>query len=170
MRIAMVSGDEVNRDLAQRMIPDGMQLECSLNGSSRQHVDAWIYDLDQLPPVDRSQILQMLTGSAPQQPVAVLSYALPRSVLTRLRSNGILIRRRLDARVFPKLAACHSRKSEKVSAHSRFGDNTLTSQAVVSPRLSSRCNQALATAHSALAVLREIPRISADFSSVRPPK
>jgi len=119
MRIGLVSRDEVNRDLARRMIPEEMELECcdmdgglrgAINGGLRgecgspgPRIDAWIYDLDQLAPEDRNLILRMLPRAVLRQPVAVLSYSLPGSVRRRLRASGVLVRRRLDLEVFTEL-------------------------------------------------------------------
>jgi hypothetical protein len=100
--------DEVNCNLAERMITviaEEIQLECFAGRSSNARIDAWIYDLDQLPPDDRNLILRTLCRASPSRPVAVFSYSLPGTLRRRLRANGVLVRRRLDVNVFTELEA-----------------------------------------------------------------
>src|SRR5260221_5955788 len=60
MKIGFVSIDEVNRSLAQQMIPPEIQLECCSSGECAGQVDAWVYDLDQLPVDLRNHLLLSL--------------------------------------------------------------------------------------------------------------
>ena len=105
MKIGFVSIDEVNRNLAQQLIPPEMQLECCTTGDSAAQIDAWVYDLDQLPADLRNRVLLGLTSVAPKQPVIVLSYALPNQLSAPLLRNGVRIDRRLEPRVFDELKA-----------------------------------------------------------------
>jgi hypothetical protein len=105
MRIGFVSIDDVNRNLAQQMLPPEMQLECSETGDSSAQIDAWVYDLDQLPPGQRNSVLLKLSSAARKQPVIVLSYGLPKHLSALLYRNGIRIDRRLEPRVFEELKA-----------------------------------------------------------------
>jgi hypothetical protein len=105
MKIGFVSIDEVNRNLAQQMVPPEMQLECCTTGDTAAKIDAWVYDLDQLPAGLRNSILLSLSSVVPQQPVIVLSYALPNQISASLFRNGVRIDRRLEPRVFEELKA-----------------------------------------------------------------
>ena len=95
----------MNRNLAQQMIPPEMQLECCTTGDCGLQVDAWVYDLDQVPADLRNRVLLSLSSVVPRQPVIVLSYALPMHVSASLFRNGVQMDRRLEPQVFEELKA-----------------------------------------------------------------
>ncbi|MBI3861072.1 MAG: hypothetical protein HY290_04170 [Planctomycetia bacterium] len=105
MKIGFVSIDEVNRHLAQQMIPPELELECNVTGDFSVPIDAWVYDLDQLPDDVRSRVLLSLRSIAARKPVIVLSYAIPDQLRRALVRNGVRIDRRLEPRVFDELKA-----------------------------------------------------------------
>jgi hypothetical protein len=106
MRIAYLTTDEVNPDLAGRWadtcgceviplspsdpLPDG-------------DFDAAIFDLDFLLPPLRQKVLAILLSDPLHFPVAVHSYNLRRRQANALRARGVLVRRRLERRILMRL-------------------------------------------------------------------
>src|SRR5262245_54809815 len=106
MRIAYLTTDEVNPDLAQRWartcgcevipltprdpIPDG-------------EFDAVIYDLDYLPQPIRQQVMTMLLNGPRTSPAAVHSYNLRRWQTQALRALGIVVGRKLERGILVKI-------------------------------------------------------------------
>src|SRR5262245_66051253 len=102
MRIAYLSIDEVNLDLARRWaktchceVVRWPPREVVRNGD----IDAAIYDLDFLPPLLRQQVLTNLLRGPRHGPVAVHSYNLSEQQVSDLRARGVHVRRRLEREV-----------------------------------------------------------------------
>jgi hypothetical protein len=99
MRIAYLSTDEVNADLARRW---ASTCSCEViplwprdplpNGD----YDAEIYDLDFLPPTLRQQVLTNLLSGPLHCPVAVHSYGLSEQHASDLRARGVFVWSRLE--------------------------------------------------------------------------
>jgi hypothetical protein len=106
MRIAYVTTDEVNQDLALRTAaacgacleafsaPDA--LPCGV-------YDAVVYDWDFLPAVSRGKVVAGLAKDPAPPVVAVHSYGLQGQEAQALRRHGVLIVRRLRGSLFRKL-------------------------------------------------------------------
>jgi hypothetical protein len=106
MRIAYLTMDEVNPDLAGRWadtcgceviplspsdpLPDG-------------NFDAAIFDLDYLLPPLRQKVLAILLSDPLHCPVAVHSYNLRQRQANALRARGVLVRRRLECGILMRL-------------------------------------------------------------------
>ena len=102
MRIAYLTTDEVNQDLAVRLAgAQGVRLEVlwPRDEPPDGHFDAVVYDLDCLPPCLRQEILSSLASAAAPWPVAVHSYALAGEQVKELRGRGVAVHRRLRARL-----------------------------------------------------------------------
>ena len=106
MRIAYLTMDEVNTDLARRWadlinadvfplsprdpLPDG-------------NYDAAIYDVDLLPAALREQVLTMLLTGQIHSPTAVHSYNFRRREVVALRARGVIVQRRLEGCILLRL-------------------------------------------------------------------
>jgi len=103
MRIAYLSTDEVNLDLARRW---ARKCGCKVVPLGPRHPlpngdhEAAIYDLDFLPPVLRQQVLSRLLRGPRDGPIAVHSYNLGEQQVADLRSRGIHVWRRLERAIF----------------------------------------------------------------------
>jgi hypothetical protein len=103
MRIAYLTTDEVNQDLATQMAA-----ECGVTlvpvtpqaPSPDGQFDAVVYDLDYLPPDQRQQILTDLSSHPVGRRVAVHSYRLADEQTETLCDNGVLVYRRLEPELF----------------------------------------------------------------------
>jgi len=100
MRIAHVTTDEVNQDLAFRvarslgavMIPlvqDAMPTYVRL--------DAILCDLDRVPPDRRQALLEEIRSETTDLPVAVYGYCLSEEQAAKLRFRGVAVAQRLHA-------------------------------------------------------------------------
>src|SRR5262245_46838320 len=100
MRIAYLTTDEVNRELAMRLAAgQGARLEVLWPGDEPPdgRVDAVVYDLDCLPVGLRQEVLSKLAAAAAPWPAAVHGYALGGDQVRALRKRGVVVRRRLGA-------------------------------------------------------------------------
>jgi len=107
MRIAYVTCDPVNRDLAERLAEECRVELCPLGPGevpAAASPDAVLYDLDFLPADDRRAALDGLAAGRPPCPAAVHSYNLADGAARELRRRGVGVARRLDRRV---IAALH---------------------------------------------------------------
>src|SRR5262245_10808120 len=106
MRIAYLSTDEVNRDLACRWA-DERHITIDLLDRERVPadgpLDAVLCDLDYLPAEWRQQILADLLAGVPSCPAAVHGYNLDEDQAEDLREHGVLVVRRLTESVFDRL-------------------------------------------------------------------
>jgi hypothetical protein len=106
MRIAYLTTDEVNQDLAVRLAgAQGVRLEVlwPRDAPPDGHFDAVVYDLDSLPPCLRQQILSDLAAASAPWPVAVHSYALSGEQVKVLRGREVAVHPRLTARLLRQL-------------------------------------------------------------------
>jgi hypothetical protein len=103
VRIAYVTTDEVNQDLALRLADDfGAEL-CPLSPKDpppNGEFDAMVYDLDYLPPEGRRAILAGLLAGPRSCAVAVHSHNLREDQADALRAGGIAVSSRLEPEMF----------------------------------------------------------------------
>jgi hypothetical protein len=113
MRIAYLTTDEVNQELASQLAADQQaQLEViwPRDEPPDGRFDAVIYDLDCLPPPLRQQLLTDLASGGAGRPAAVHSYALEDEQIKTLLGRGVIVRPRLRAALFRRLSAAVRRK------------------------------------------------------------
>jgi hypothetical protein len=106
MRIAYVTTDEVNQDLALRTATDwGACLEVLSvqEALPNGHYDAVVYDWDFLPRDCREKVLAGLAKAPRNFVVALHSYGLQEREARALRRRGLLIFRRLRGSLFRKV-------------------------------------------------------------------
>ncbi len=112
MRVAYVTTDEVNQELATRMAEDcGATLD-SLSPRDPPpdgQYEAVLYDLDFLPHDSGRAILAQLLAGPASRPVAVHSYQLATRQVTALRRRGCAVYPRLEPRVFRQLRSAAAR-------------------------------------------------------------
>jgi hypothetical protein len=115
MRIAYLTTDEVNLELASRLAADQQaQLEViwPRDEPPDGRFDAVLYDLDCLPPPLRRQLLTNLAAGRAPRTAAVHSYALEGEPIKALLGQGVIVRRRLRATLFRRLSAAVRTKSK----------------------------------------------------------
>ena len=108
MRIAYLTTDEVNQELALQLAADQeIRLEVIWPRDEPPDgcFDAVIYDLDCLSPPQRRQLLTDLAAGRAPRPAAVHSYALEGEQIKALLGRGVIVRPRLRATLFRRLAA-----------------------------------------------------------------
>jgi hypothetical protein len=107
VRIAYRTTDEVNADLALRLA-EAFNLTLDPVTPAKPTDDEWfdavLWDLDYLPAEWREQVLGQLRAAPPPYPVVVHSYHLDAQEAEGLRSNGVAVHRRLQPRLFRRLA------------------------------------------------------------------
>ena len=122
MRIAYLTTDEVNQELALRWAA-GQEAQLEVIWPRDEppdgRFDAVIYDLDCLPPPLRQQLLTDLAGGGALWPAAVHSYALEGEQIKALLGRGVIVRRRLKATLFRRLSAAVRTKSKMTSSRRR---------------------------------------------------
>src|SRR5262249_13762632 len=108
MRIAYLTTDEVNQQLASRLAA-GQEAQLEVIRPRDEppdgRLDAVIYDLDCLPPPLRQQLLTDLAGGGARCPAAVHSYALEDEQIKALLRRGGGVRPPLRAPPFPPLSS-----------------------------------------------------------------
>lgn len=98
MRIAYVNTDEVNHDLAARtaaqhgavifgVAPEGPPPDARFDGV--------LYNLDDVPRVQRLPLLEALPHGQPHRPAAVHGYDITEEQVSTLKPNGVAAARRL---------------------------------------------------------------------------
>jgi hypothetical protein len=103
MRIAYLTTDEVNKDLALRL---GTQWEVTVSPLEPRdpppdgEFDAVLYDWDHWPVDRRPQALTDTSAQPMRQPVAVHGYGLEQEQARALRRSGVLLFDRLESRTF----------------------------------------------------------------------
>jgi hypothetical protein len=114
MRIAYLTTDEVNQDLALRLAAGQrarLEVLWPRDEPPDGRFDAVVYDLDCLPACLRQEVLSKLAAASAPWPVAVHSYALTRKQFRALRGRGVAVHRRLGARLLHRLCAAVRAKS-----------------------------------------------------------
>jgi hypothetical protein len=99
MRIAYLTTDEVNQDLALRLAADGGLTLCPRDPRDPPpdgEFDAVLYDWDSWPADQKKRVLTGLLAGPVLRPVALHSYGLEESQAEALRRNGVLIFDRLE--------------------------------------------------------------------------
>ncbi len=132
MKIAYLTIDEVNEDLAQRIAA-----ECDVTLDPRwpkewppkPPYDAWLIDLDSLPADWRQRIVAELLSSGPACPVAVHSHNLDGHA-DALCANGIGVYRHLAQDLF--IALCLA-GGQRTPANRLMGARKLTPQPEAEP-------------------------------------
>lgn len=135
MRIAYLTTDEVNSDLAQCWANtyDCEVIPLSPNDPRPgEEFDAAIYDLDYLTPPVRQQMLNYLFSGPLPIPAAVHSYNLPQRQVKDLCAHGVLVRRRLKRGIFASLrhfvdhVRAEKRQSRLVTVAASYVDQQLS--------------------------------------------
>jgi hypothetical protein len=114
MRLAYLTIDEVNFDLARRFAEDCDATLVPLffvDGPPDGKFDGLLYDFDHLPNEERARILTDLLRHRSSCPVALHSYHLGEEDTNALHKNGVAVFARLDPGVllFLRRAACQRR-------------------------------------------------------------
>jgi hypothetical protein len=106
MRIAYLTSDEVNLDLARQWALD---FDCEVIPLSTveplpsDDVDGAIYDLDFLAQPFLKQVLAGLLNSPRQRPTVVHAYNLRQCIVNELLARGVYVRRRLERGILATL-------------------------------------------------------------------
>src|SRR5438046_3085297 len=98
MLFAYLSLNEVNQDLAQRLVAavgGTLDVLSFRDAAPNGQFDAVIYDLDSLPADRQSAVLANLQAGPVSGPVAVHSYTLRGRQVRALREQGVLVSKRL---------------------------------------------------------------------------
>jgi hypothetical protein len=126
MRIAYLTSDEVNLDLARQWAFD---FDCEVIPLSTveplpsDDFDAAIYDLDLLAQPVLKQVLAGLLNRPRQRPTVVHAYNLRQCIVNELLARGVYVRRRLDRGILATLRReVHSLQNDKREA--RTGKET----------------------------------------------
>jgi hypothetical protein len=106
MRMAYLTTDEVNLDLAQTLAERADV--CLVPLAPRDALpdgacDAVLCDLDYLPAELREEILAAALAGRPGRPLALHGYNLDGQQTAALRRNGVIVARRLEAGLFSQL-------------------------------------------------------------------
>lgn len=112
MRVAYVTTDEVNQELATQMAEDcGATLDSlsPRDPAPDGEYEAVLYDLDFLPRDSGRAILAELLAGPASRPVAVHSYQLATRQVAALRQRGCAVFPRLERRVFLQLRSAVAR-------------------------------------------------------------
>jgi hypothetical protein len=119
MRIAYLTTDEVNPDLARRW---ASSCGCDVIPLSprdplpRDDYDAAIYDLDHLPPELQQHVLAGLLKGRLHRPTVVHGYNLRQRQANALRARGVFVRRRLERGILVQLRQAVVRVAAKERA------------------------------------------------------
>jgi len=106
MLFAYLSLDEVNQDLAQRLVAavgGTLDVLSFRDAAPNGQFDAVVYDLDSLPVDRRHAIVANLQAGPVSGPVAVHSYNLRGRQARALRGQGVLVSKRLRPALFAVL-------------------------------------------------------------------
>ena len=129
MRIAYLTTDEVNEQLAQQMaVACGVTL-CPLapkDAPPDGEYDAVLYDLDYLPVKNQLEVMAALLAGPLPHAVALHSYHLEDAHVDALRRNAVGVFRRLQPMVFRslRLAVLAVRAAKALGRKSRDEDAT----------------------------------------------
>jgi hypothetical protein len=126
MRIAYLTADEVNSDLAQRWaLERGFEVVPVSPGDPFPNgdFDAAIYDLDFLAPTILQQVLANLLTDPSHAPAAVHGYNLRRRQANGLLARGVFVRRKLDRGILAML----QRKVRRLQAKEQLAWNATPS-------------------------------------------
>ena len=116
MRIAYVSTDEVNQDLAERIAAKHGVGVCKRLPTDRKpddQCDAVLYNLDDIPPAERSALIEGFRSGKLDHPTAVHGYDITDEEARTLSRNGVSAARRLRSDLLCILftAACRNRET-----------------------------------------------------------
>ncbi|HEV3262018.1 MAG TPA: hypothetical protein VG013_34525 [Gemmataceae bacterium] len=103
MRIAYLTTDEVNMDLAGNLAAAcdiTVDLWSPRDAEPDGQFDALLYDLDYLPTAHRRAVLVRLLSGPVSHPVVVHSYSLEPDQEAALRARGVAVYRRLGRKLF----------------------------------------------------------------------
>ncbi len=112
MRLAYITTDEVNQELATRMAEDcGATLDTlsPRDPPPDGQYAAVLFDLDFLPRDAGRVLLAQLLAHDPARPVAVHSYRLGTQQVMALRKRGCAVYARLEPKVFVHLRSAAAR-------------------------------------------------------------
>src|SRR5262249_34555289 len=117
-RIAYLTRDEVNQDLAQTIADEhGVKLDVHARCDviEGRDYDAVCCDLDSFPAEEREANLMALADGLKIQPIALHSYNLDHLHLRLLQRIGVLSAKSLRSELFGRLLAAIQRKRRKQS-------------------------------------------------------
>ncbi len=117
MRIAYVSTDEVNQDLAARVAAEfGAVISARLPNDPPPDglFDAVLYNLDDVPRDERSALLEGFRSGKPVHPTAVHGYDISDEQLRTLNRRGVAAARRLHRDLVRSLFAAARQSRETV--------------------------------------------------------
>ena len=103
MRVAYLTTDEVNLELARQMaVESGATLRrvSPKDGAVNERFDAVLYDLDNAPREQRAEILRNLLSSRTTRPTAAHGYCLEEDQVVRLRRRGVVVAPHLKPQMF----------------------------------------------------------------------
>jgi plasmid stability protein len=126
VKIAYLSTDEVNQDLAARLAADcRVVLDPVLprDPAPNGEYDAVVYDLDSWPQPERGEVLSRLANDT-HHAVAVHSYSLEDDQVEAFRGQGASVHRRLDAEIFKVLRAMMRSQTEARCVQVAIGGRT----------------------------------------------
>ncbi len=106
MRIAYVSIDEVNQDLAARIAAEFGAVVCRVapkDPAPDGLFDAVLYNMDDVPRGQRSALVERLRREEPGRPTAVHGYGITDEQARSLRLAGVAAAHRLDTGLFHAL-------------------------------------------------------------------
>jgi hypothetical protein len=127
MRIAYVTTDEVNHDLAERTASKcGAAVRKLLpNGPAPDGVyDAVLYNLDDMPRDEQLTLLEKLHQATPQRPTAVHGYDISEEQIRALGHHGVAAARRFHRDLLRDLIAAAQRLSAAIAADDTATDLT----------------------------------------------
>jgi hypothetical protein len=140
MRIAYLSTDEVNRDLAAQWAGErNITLDVLDSEPIRADVpfDAILCDLDYLPAERREEILAGLLAGAASCPAAVHSYNLEDDQAADLREHGVLVVRRLTESLFDRVCRAVRAVARNRRQQQSVPNDQADSESGVRPRYTS---------------------------------
>jgi hypothetical protein len=117
MRIAYVTIDEVNQDLAVRMAD---RFGADVSGVVPKdpppdgRFDAVLYDLDAMSPTLRRQFVAVLRSSRPSRPVGVHGYNLEDDEANALRMRGVYVSGSLEPALIQDL--CRAVEADRAAS------------------------------------------------------
>jgi hypothetical protein len=138
MRIAYLTTDEVNKDLAVRLAAQWHMTVCPLEPRDSPpdgEFDAVLYDWDHWPADRRPRAVTHASARPLRQPVALHGYGLEPDQARALRRCGVLLFARLEPRTFLELQRAVNqarviREREETVDLSQKGDRVAAAQAV----------------------------------------
>jgi hypothetical protein len=121
VRIAYLTTDEVNEDLALRLADkcDATLYSVGLRGAPPDgEVDVVLFDWDHLPEDHREKVLARLLKGRRSSALALHSYNLEEAQVQALRKRGVAVFHRLNRRLFRRLGLCATKGEDQQLATS----------------------------------------------------